>query len=368
MDNCPPASLETLGWNNYFFREFEKAGDPSLLPGRVVAEHKGYYRVATAEGEFLGEVSGKFHYHAQQRNDFPVVGDWVTTKRTPNTDCVIIHHILPRISRFTRIAKHSRKDRDALGEEQVIAANINTVFLMQGLDGNYNLRRIERFLVTIWEGGAQPVIILNKADRCDEPEKKVSETSAIAPGVPVHAISALNRDGIDALLPYLKKGETIVLIGSSGVGKSTLINTFLGKDVQKTSEVRPGDSKGQHTTTQRQIFILENGSLLLDTPGMRGLQLAETAHGIDDVFDDIETLAAGCRFSDCRHLNEAGCAVQKAVSDGAIDRKRLASFQKLRREAEFIEAKNDRNLMFKRKAREKILSREIKRFNKNRGI
>ncbi|OGS23454.1 MAG: ribosome small subunit-dependent GTPase A [Elusimicrobia bacterium RIFOXYB2_FULL_50_12] len=362
-----PVKIEALGWNSFFSLEFDKLEDSSLLPGRVIAEYRGRYGIATVEGDFLGEISGKFFHQAKKKSDFPAVGDWVAIKRMPNTDCVIIHNILPRMSQFSRITKHARKDRDAAGEEQVVASNINTIFLMQGLDSNYNPRRIERFLVTIWDSGAKPVIILNKADMCDDPAKKVAETSDIAPGVPVHAISALSKDGIDSLLPYLNRGETVALIGSSGVGKSTLINTLFGKAVQKTAEVRLKDSRGRHTTSQRQIFILENGALLLDTPGIRGLELAETAHGIEDVFDDIEKLAAGCRFSDCRHLNETECVVQEAVRNGTLAPARLASYQKLERETEFIESKNDRNLMFKRKAREKILSREIKRLFKNRG-
>jgi len=241
----------------------------------------------------------------------------------------MIHAILPRRSKF------SRKVAGIKTEEQVVAANVDTLFLVSGLDGDFNPRRIERYLTAAWDSGARPVVILNKLDRCADPDRCLLEAQAVAMGVPVHRVSALTGTGCEALREYLRPGETVSLLGSSGVGKSTLANALLGSERQRTRDVRDDDSRGRHTTTTRELLRLPGGAILIDTPGIRALEVTGAADGLADAFAEIAEAAEGCRFRDCRHEGEPGCAVDAAVADGRLAPERLAAYRKLEREAAY---------------------------------
>lgn len=339
--------LEALGWDAFFDEQFAPFRADGLQPARVVLEHQHLYRVSTGERDFIARVAGRFRHRATARREYPAVGDWVAIKPHTADDRVTIHGVVPRRSRF------SRKVAGDLTEEQIVAANIDTVFLVTGLDHDFNTRRIERYLVTAWEGGASPVVILNKADVCAHVEARIEAVQDVAPGVPVHAISSLTREGFDALAVYLEGGRTVALLGSSGAGKSTIINRLMGADVQRTFEVRASDSRGRHTTTNRELVVLPQGGLLIDTPGMRELQLWETGAALQETFDDIARLGEGCHFPDCRHDTEPRCAVKAAVGAGALAADRLESFQRLQREAALMAARQDERQQIdeKRKAR-----------------
>ncbi len=317
---------ETLGWNEVFAANFEPHAAQGLLPGRVFLQHNKVYLAQTDGGEVWAEVTGRLRYHAQGGDDLPAVGDWVAMRAPKADGNYRIHAVLPRKSKFSRKAAGTRT------EEQVVAANIDTVFLVSGLDNDFNPRRIERYLIMAWESGAEPVIILNKADAVEDVAERIAEVERVAPGVPVLLMSAKRSEGIEALLPFIGEGRTVALLGSSGVGKSTIINRLLGREAQRTGEVREGDDRGQHTTTHRELIVLPSGGLVMDTPGMRELQLLVSDRGLRDTFDDIETLIAQCRYGDCRHADEPGCAVRAALDDGTLDASRFESRRKMEKE------------------------------------
>lgn len=326
--------LGRLGWNPYWELRFEPFAEQGLLAARVVRQDRGAYLVCGQQGEYMAEVSGRFRHDASSRSEFPAIGDWVGVRVLAEAGPkAVIHALLPRKSRF------SRKIAGAHTEEQVAAANVDTVFLVSGLDNDFNPRRIERYLAVACNSGAEPVILLNKMDLCDDIDAKAAATRLLAPGVPVCPVSAATRTGMDLLLPYVGAGRTSVFLGSSGVGKSSLVNCLLQSAYLEVQPVRQQDSHGRHTTTHRELICLPQGGALIDTPGMRELQLWTDADGLDLPFLDIDQLAQCCRFRDCGHENEPGCAVQAAILDGRLPPERLASYRKLAKELERLDRK-----------------------------
>ncbi|MEL7315402.1 MAG: ribosome small subunit-dependent GTPase A [Cyanobacteria bacterium J06559_3] len=349
-------NLTKFGWcpGSSFDSAFAPLAQAGFLAGRVVLEHRGTYRVQTELGECAAEVTGHFRHQTEDEQAFPAVGDWVALQHHGADSRATIHQVLPRTSQFVRKAAGSKT------EGQVVAANVDTVFLMSGLDGDFNLRRIERYLVMTWDSGAAPVIVLNKADLCPTLDETLAALEAVAIATPIHPISATLGTGLDQLSPYLTPGKTVALIGSSGVGKSTLTNYLLGTQQQATQAVRQDDSHGRHTTTHRQLLPLPSGALLIDTPGMRELQLWSTTDGLDATFSDIEALAEDCKFRDCRHQQEPGCAVQAAIAAGDLDPKRLTSYQKLLREQHWLEQRQDTHARVNSKRRWKQINKAMR--------
>jgi ribosome biogenesis GTPase / thiamine phosphate phosphatase len=346
--------LELLGWSDTFAQAFADHTFTNAIPGRITSEHKGLYQLQTEVGEFSAMVTGKLRHQATQLQDYPAVGDWVITTVRPAEQRATIHQILPRRSKF------SRKMVGSKTEEQVIAANVDTVFLVAGLDQDFNPRRIERYLILAWESGAKPVIVLNKADLHPDVGDCLKTVERIALGVPMIVLSALQSEGLSALLPYLQPGQTVALLGSSGVGKSTLTNQLLGATVQATQSVRIGDDRGRHTTTHRELLLLPCGGLIIDTPGMRELQIWAGEESVQGTFTDIEALSESCRFRNCQHQHEPGCAVQQAVVEGQLDISRLVNYQKLQREVAYLARKQDHQAYLEEKARWKKISKKAR--------
>jgi len=318
------------------------------------------WRIAGDFGDCPAEAAGKLRLVAEEGADWPAVEDWVVAELRDNGRAALIHEVLPRRSRFVRKIAGRRVT------EQVLAANVDTALLISALDGDFNPRRIERYLAQCWESGAKPVIILNKADCCETPHKLAEKIEGAAMGVPVIVISAKTGQGFEELEKYLVSGSTLVLLGSSGVGKSTIVNRLMGSTIQEVEEVRESDSRGRHTTTARELFGLPRGALLIDTPGLRELQLWDADEGISQVFTDIESLSALCRFGNCRHEGEPGCRVQQAVDDGALDPARLENWRKVLREQAFLLRKIDAGARHEAKQRIRAINRSVRRLYQER--
>jgi len=325
--------LKAYGWNASLEAARKAAGRPDWIPGRVMSEQRHLYQVITSVGELRGEVSGRFRASARGTGDFPAVGDWVVMEARPQEGSATIQAVLPRNARFSRKTAGSRPD------EQVMAANFDAVLLVMSLNQDFNLRRLERYLVMAWDSGSQPVVVLTKRDLATDAEARMEEVEAVAAGVPVLAVSAVTGEGMEQLEPWLVPGKTLVVLGSSGVGKSTLMNRLAGKTLALTREIREDDARGHHTTTHRELYLLDSGVLILDTPGIRELQLWESETGLDETFKDIHDLAESCRFRDCLHRKEPGCAVREALQAGTLAWSRYDSYHKLERELAHISKK-----------------------------
>jgi ribosome biogenesis GTPase len=328
--------LVQLGWTPAFEEEFAPHAADGLEPARVAVEHRGAYELYTERGELSAQLSGRFHHAVESRGDLPAVGDWVAVTAS---DPALVQVVLPRRTKFSRMAANDHGQT----VEQVVAANVDVVFLTAGLDGDFNVRRLERYLTLGWESGATPVVVLTKLDLCSDPEAALLEVESVAIGVPVHAVSNVTGEGVDDLAVYLTEGRTVAALGSSGVGKSSLVNRLADEELMETGDLR-ADGRGRHTTTNRQLLLLPGGGLFLDTPGMRELRLWDSDDGLAATFDDVTAAAARCRFSDCSHESEPDCVVRAALADGTLDPERYASWQKLQSELRWLELKQDARL------------------------
>lgn len=319
--------LASLGWDEAWAEAFAVHASSGHRPARVVAVHRETSVVRDGVQDRSAAVSGSFRFDALAASDFPTVGDWVAL----DADGVIAA-VLPRRTTFKRMAADASRRLSGLDDEQVMASNVDVALLVAGLDNDFNLRRIERYLAVAWSSEVLPVVVLNKADLADDIDGRLLAVEAIAPGVAIVAVSAWTGSGLDELRRHLRPAATAAILGSSGVGKSTLVNALLGEDRQATAAVRGSDSRGRHTTTHRELFELPGGALLVDTPGIRALEVLGAEAGLEAAFDEVAEIAATCRFSDCAHQGEPGCAVRIALADGRLDEERLASFRKLQRE------------------------------------
>ena len=372
-------ALHDLGWSDFFSAQLADLElNSEIAAARVAEENREMYRLLSTEGEFMAEVSGKFRHQVTGRSDFPAVGDWVLAGTRKEESRATIHRVLNRKSKF------SRKIAGKKTEEQIVAANVDVVFIVSSLNSEFHLRRLERYVALAWESGAQPVIVLNKSDLAENPEELRREAEAAAIGVPVILASALRGDGIEEIREMMRSApdqdlageipaervrvaKTAALLGSSGVGKSSLINAILGTQLLDTGAVRESDDRGRHTTTTRHLIVAPGGGVLIDTPGMRELQLWDASEGIDQAFGEIAELAANCKFRDCKHVNEPGCAVRAAVESGSLDVERLESFHKLGREEKFVAAKQDAAVRAEETKAVKRVMKKVNRFYRDRG-
>ncbi|MDQ3951483.1 MAG: ribosome small subunit-dependent GTPase A [Actinomycetota bacterium] len=353
--------LRELGWNPELERHMESHRTAGFVPGRVAVQHRGGYVVYTESGETAARLPGRMRH---EEADLPAVGDWLALRELPNEPGAVVEAVLPRASKF------SRNEAGKVTREQVVAANVDVAFLVAAMNQDLNTRRLERYMTTAWSGGASPVIVLTKPDLCDDLDGALAEVESVALGVPVHVVNGLTGEGVETVRGFLAGNKTVALLGSSGAGKSTLLNHLAGTEVQRVQDIRH-DGRGRHTTTVRHLFPIPGGGLVLDTPGMRELQLwasagsagdtNERGDGVDQTFTDVAELAAGCRFDDCTHEHEPGCAVMAALEDGRLSPERLASYHKLQRELRHLRLKQDRRAAAEQRRQWKVLTKSFRR-------
>jgi ribosome biogenesis GTPase len=352
-------SLIDYGWNDRLAGELARLDEPELKPGRVLLGRGGWFRVVTDRGEREITLAGRLKHSALSAADIPTVGDWVALRDVP-PEGGRIEHVLERRTTL------SRKVPGRRNEEQVVAANVDVALLVMGLDGDYSLPRLERLLATVSESGAEAVVLLNKTDLCEDVEARRLEVEAVAGDCPVLVLSCKRNEGVEAVRARLEPRTTAVLLGSSGVGKSTLINRLIGEEIQETRSVREGDDRGRHTTVHRELFRLAGGALIIDNPGIRELQLWAGEDSLDDAFDDIAELAEACRFRDCRHESEAGCAVLAAVEAGELTPARLRNYHDLQKEVRSLERRRSGAARQIERRKWRTIHKEMRRFGKHR--
>lgn len=346
--------LATYGWNRRTEALFATHLVAGLVAARVVMQHRGSYVLAGPDGDLEAILTGRFRHEAGTAEDFPAVGDWVAFSPARDDRRAAIHAVLPRTGRFARAG------RGEVPDAQVIAANVDRVLIVMALDHDFNLHRVERYLALAWSSGAEPIVVLNKADLCEDVAGRVADVAAVAPGVPVRAVSAATGSGFDSLQPLLEPGCTVALLGSSGVGKSTITNALLGWDRQRTAEVRGDDQRGRHTTTVRELIATPTGALLIDSPGMRSVGMWDVEAGLADAFADVDGFAADCRFSDCGHDSEPGCAVRGAILSGELAEERLVSRRKLERESAAQTRRVDPHARADERRRWKLIEKSVR--------
>jgi ribosome biogenesis GTPase len=351
-----------LGWSQSLETSFQEIAGAIEIPlaARVVREDRGLYRAIANGCDYTAEITGAFRNAHTHSEEFPAVGDWVVGVRVGDEDKLRIHAVLPRKTVFKRTAVGTTS------ETQVVAANIDTVFIVMGLDGDFNPRRAERYVALAYESGAQPVVVLSKSDLTINLDEQIGQVEGVAIGVPIHAVSSIQDEGLDALAKYLATGKTIALLGSSGSGKSTLVNALMGDETMDTGDVREDDSRGRHTTTHRQLVVLPTGGLLIDTPGMREIQLTGDDESLANTFGDVEALFEQCRFRDCQHDQEPGCAIQEAIENGDLDPKRYNSYLKLKRELGYAQRRQSESFAHEEKQRSRALSKSHQRIHDER--
>jgi ribosome biogenesis GTPase / thiamine phosphate phosphatase len=346
-------NIASLGWGEALADAFQPHADAGLRPGRVAIQHRGAYVLLSEEGEVWANVSGRLRHAADSVAELPAVGDWVAYDLPTGAERAAVHAILPRRSAVRR------KQAGFETAEQVVAANVDVLFLVTSLNQDLNVRRIERYMTLAWESGADPVVVLTKADLCPDVGPALALVESVTFGVPVHVTSALTGAGFDDVRAHLEGGRTGAAVGSSGVGKSTLINGLCGEERLATREIRD-DGRGRHTTSHRELIVLPGTGCVIDTPGMRELQLWDSAEGLERAFEDVDAVIAECRFSDCAHDTEPGCAVQAAIGDGSLDAERFESYQKLQRELHYLEIRHDARARSEARKRWRAINKEAR--------